>query len=94
MAVTERLCKGVLLRTEFITHKIEHIASVKARHGEDFAENGLKPLVLALRGRNISLQKIIIALRLDLNEIRLSVSLQEAPLSSTAMNSCFLRIDT
>ena len=79
MAIAERLCKGVLLRTEFITHKIEHIASVKARHGEDFAENCLKTLVLALRGRNISLQKIIIALRLDLNEIRRIVGILEFP---------------
>ena len=79
VAIAERLREGVLLRTERVVHEIEYVTSVKARHREDFAENGLETLVLALRGRYIRLQKIIIALRLDLNEIRRIVGILEFP---------------
>ena len=77
VAVAERFSKGILLGTELVAHEIKHVAAVKARNREDFAENSLKTLVLTLRGRNIHLQEIVITLRLDLDEIRRIVGILE-----------------
>ena len=79
VAVAERLGEGVLLGTELVSHEIKHVTAVEARDREDFTEYGLKALVLALCGRNIRLQKIVVALRLDLDEIRRIVGILEFP---------------
>ena len=77
VTVAERLGERILLIAEPVAHEVEHVAAVEARHGEDLVEDRLKTLLLALRGRNIRLEEVIVACRLDLDEIRRCIGILE-----------------
>ena len=70
LAVDEGLEIRFLRRVEMVAYEIKAVAAVKRRDGEYFLEYGLEALRLALCGRDVRLQKLLIRLRLDLDEIR------------------------
>ena len=69
LAVHESLKIRLLRRLKSVTDEIKIITALVRNDREDFLENRLKTLVLALGGRDVSLKEIVIRFRLDCNQV-------------------------
>ena len=70
LALAQRLLVRELRRLELVLHEVQHVAAVERLDREDFVEDRLEALLLALRGRHVLLEEVVVGLRLDLDQVR------------------------